>query len=177
MLPLNIPAYRLIVSAMLIWILSMRIPIHVYEWITDKHESTERLNVKWTTWMLLGAIASAYPDDFKRHKTYLYGIVTVALTLQLMCDFNIPFFVYFIGMILLTQKYCPRAVRTIATLMTVFYFSMYHDDRGHQRCRFEVTFHHLLFGCVGVLVGILSELMLRHVDLALSTTTNHVENN
>lgn len=174
--PLNISAYRFIVSAILIWILSMRIPIRVYEWIIDKHENTEELKMKLTTWMLLGAIASAYPDDSKRDKTYLFGIVTVALTLQVMCEFNIPFFVYFIGMILLTQKCYPHAVRTVATLMTLFYFSMYHNDNNHHRCSFKVTIRHVLFGCVGVFVGLLSELMLRHADLALSTT-NHVEKN
>ena len=170
MLPLNIPAYRFIVSAILIWMLSMRLPIRLYEWITDKHENTEELKMKWTTWMLLGAIASAYPDDFKRDKTYLFGIVTVALTLQVMCEFNLPFFAYFIGMIVLTQKCCPHAVRMVATLMTLFYFSMYHVDNNHHRCRFKVTIRHVLFGCVGVIVGMMSEFILRHADLARSTT-------
>jgi hypothetical protein len=164
MLPLNIPAYRLIVSAILIWILSMRIPIRVYEWITDNHENTEELKMKWTTWMLLGAIASAYPDDFKKDKTYLFGIVIIALTLQLMCEFNISFFVYFIGMVALTQKFYPHAVRTIATLITLFYFSMYHNDKNHHRCGLKVTIRHMLFGCVGVVVGVLSGLILRHAE-------------
>ena len=171
MSPLNIPAYRFIISAIIIWILSFRIPLRIYEWITDKYENTEDLKMKWTTWMLLGAIASASPDDFKKDKTYLFGIVIIALTLQLMCEFNIPFFVYYIGMIVLTQKCYPHAVRTVATLMALFYFSMYHNDKNQQQCRFKVTIRHLLFGCVGVLVGMLSELILRHADLALST--NH----
>ena len=158
----NVSAYRYVVAALVVWVIATLVPVgRQPDWLVDRDEDVGEASIKQTTWMLLGAIASASSDGLDADREYLLGLIVVAVTLEIACVLRVPFLGVFVGTTALAQTFAPSLLRPIASLMPFFYFAMYYRD---TRCRWKEAFDHVLFGCVGIGVGMVSKAALGYAD-------------